>query len=447
MNALWKYLHRAFDDKEEFIMSDLFPNLLRAVITDIMLILLLCTMATPKYKNKFLYIFAIVVILIGNISADYYFYLSENYTAVFYVDFTMLIVIGIVLKPLFVDKIMQWCFSYITMINIYVAVVILSYHFCGIFPSPIYGNAYLRLILFFVIIVVFRRWVSKLYRNVLDYWHIYMLPIVTLLVCFLNYFFSDDIEEMLTYNFLPLMLLILLGLSVYIAIIHSLKTITKQYIMREENQAMLSEREYLHLAADSMSQRLKLMQEVSALNSRAAHDRRHFNNMLLELLENGDNGEAVALLNKQNQAVPKISKVFCENPVVNAAVCHYANVAQHANILTEIELDIPSDLTVDSLELSMVVSNLMENAIQACGKLPANQKHFIHFICHNVGRLILEIENSCSEDTVLDENGYPITHEANHGIGSKSVIAFAKKYDGELIYNIRQGVFRVRLLV
>jgi len=155
-------------------MTSLSTNLLRSVITDVMLILLLSTMATPKYKNKFVYIIATTIILVGNVSANYYFYLTESYTAVFYVDTAMLIVIGIALKPLFSDKIMQWCFSYITMINIYVAVVFLSYILSNFSPTPIYGNVYLRLIFFSLIVVVFKKRVSKLYRNVLDYWHIYI---------------------------------------------------------------------------------------------------------------------------------------------------------------------------------------------------------------------------------------------------------------------------------
>ena len=243
-------------------MTSLFPDLLRSVITDIMLILLLSTMATPKYKNNFVYILATTIILVGNVSANYYFYLSENYTAVFYVDLVMLMVIGIALKPLFTDKIMQWCFSYITMLNIYSAVVVLSYVLCGIFPRPIYGIAYLRLILFSVIIIVFHKWVSGPYRNVLDYWHICILPVVSLLACFLGYFFGGDIEERLISNYEPLIFLIFLGLSVYVSIIHSLKTITKQYAMREENQKMQAERDYLQLAAGNMSRRLELMGEV-----------------------------------------------------------------------------------------------------------------------------------------------------------------------------------------
>ena len=97
--------------------------------------------------------------------------------------------------------------------------------------------------------------------------------------------------------------------------------------------------------------------------------------------------------------------------------------------------------------VSMVVSNLMENAIQSCENLPRNQTPYLRFTCRSVGRLLLEMENPCAEGTVLDESGYPVARGEGHGIGSKSVIAFAKEHDGELIYKIENGVFRVRLLV
>jgi signal transduction histidine kinase len=196
-----------------------------------------------------------------------------------------------------------------------------------------------------------------------------------------------------------------------------------------------------------MSRQLELMDEVSAQNSRAAHDRRHFNNVLLELLEQGKTGEAYTLLESHNQVVPKISKIYCENHAVNAAVCHYASLAERAGIPMEITLDIPGDVNVDVLELTMVVANLMENAIQACERLQQNQASFLRFNCQNVGRLLLEMENPCGEGSVLDESGYPVAYEKEHGIGSKSIIAFAKKYDGELLYKIENGVFQVRMLV
>jgi len=57
------------------------------------------------------------------------------------------------------------------------------------------------------------------------------------------------------------------------------------------------------------------------------------------------------------------------------------------------------------------------------------------------------MENPCAVDAVLDEDGYPVARGEGHGIGSKSVIAFVKKYDGEMMYKIENGIFRVRLLV
>lgn len=88
-------------------MTAILPDLLRAIVTDVMLILLLCTMATPKYKSKWVYVLVTATILALNIGANCHFYLVQNYTAVFYIDFIMLVVIGVALKPLFQDKIMQ----------------------------------------------------------------------------------------------------------------------------------------------------------------------------------------------------------------------------------------------------------------------------------------------------------------------------------------------------
>ena len=58
--------------------------------------------------------------------------------------------------------------------------------------------AYLRLILFSAIVFVFHRWVSALYRSVLDYWHIYLLPVAALLACLMSYFFFGDVKETMT---------------------------------------------------------------------------------------------------------------------------------------------------------------------------------------------------------------------------------------------------------
>lgn len=428
-------------------MSELFPDLLRAAVSTTANVLLMGTLLQPKYSKK-ITVLALLGILAADLGTAIYCYLSGNLTLLSKLDIVLFAVLCFAVRPLFKDTFMQWLFSYITLQNISDIVIILSFDISRYLPYPAYANSLLRAILFGAFLLVLWRYVRPLYRQAVEHWTAYFAVALGLYMTFNYYVLSaDDIVMMLTEQAIPLLLVIFIGLAAYASIFLSLKNLQREFRVKEENRTMQAEREYLQLAAGNMSQRLMLMEEVSAQNSRAAHDRRHFNNVLLELIEQGKTGETTALLQSQNQMAQKISRVYCENPAVNAAVCHYAGLAEQAGISAEVELDIPGTLTVDSLELAMVISNLMENAVRACKRLPENQTPYLRFTCRSVGRLLLEMENPCTEDTELDESGYPIAHEEGHGIGGKGVQAFVKKYDGELLYKIENGVFRVRILV
>ncbi len=428
-------------------MRELFPDLLRAAVSTTANVLLMGILLQPKYSKKITFL-TMMGILAIDLGIAVYCYLSGNLTLLSKLDIVLFAVLCFAVRPFFKDTFMQWLFSYITVQNISDIVIILSFTGSRHLPYPPYTNSLLRVILFGAFLMILWRYVRPLYRQAVEHWTAYLAVALGLYLTFNYYVLSaEDVVVMLSEQAVPLILVIFIGLAAYASIFLSLKNLQREFRVKEENQRMLAEQEYLQLAAGNMSQRLVLMEEVSAQNSRASHDRRHFNNVLLELLEQGKANDAVALLQNQNQTSYAISEVYCENPAVNAAVCHYAALTKQAGILTEIKLDIPHDLDVNSLELSMVVSNLMENAIQACNALVKGQPAYLRFTCKSIGRLLLEMENSCTADTILDDNGYPFTCQEGHGIGSKSVTAFAKKYDGELMYRVEKGVFRVRLLV
>lgn len=428
-------------------MTEIFPDLLRAIISTTANVLLMTSLLQPKYSKK-VTLLTMLGVLAADLGTAIYCYVSGNLTLLSKLDIILFAVLCFAVRPMFKDTFMQWLFSYITVQNISDIVIILSFDVSRHLPYPAYSNSLLRAILFAGFLLVLWRYVRPLYRQAVEHWTAYFAVALGLYITF-NYYVltADDIVVMLTEQAVPLILVIFIGLASYGSILLSLKNLQREFRMKEENQKMQAEREYLQLAAGNMSQKLVLMEEASAQNSRNSHDRRHFNNVILELLEQENTEEAVALLQNQNQVSHQIGEVYCENPAVNAAVCHYAALAKQSGILTEIELDVPRELTVDSLELTMVVSNLMENAIQACDALPKSLSPYLRITCRSVGRLLLEMENPCTEDTILDEKGYPIAHKDGHGFGSKGVIAFVKKYDGELLYRIENGIFRVRILV
>ncbi len=428
-------------------MSELLPNILRAMVSAIANALLLLTLLQPKYSKKVTNL-VILGVLFANFGTALYCYLLGDLTLLTKIDFVLFSVVCFAVRPAFKDSLMQWLFSYFTVLNISAAVVALSFIGSRFLPYPAYANTLIRLILFGACLLVLPRQIRPLYRQVVEHWTVYFAVAFSLMVSFFYYYwFTDDIVVTLTEQAIPLLLVVFMGLAAYVSVFLSLKNLQKEFAVKEENSKMQAEREYLQLAAGNMSRQLELMGEVAEQNNRATHNRRHFNNVLLELLERGETGEACELLNSQNQTPLQIDKVYCENPAVNAAVSHYANLAEQSGIPTEIRLDIPANLNIDSLELCMAVSNLMENAIQACERLPENIPRYLRFSCLSVGRLLLELENPCPKDTQLDENGCPAAHREGHGIGSKSVFAFSKKYDGELLYKIENSIFSVRLLV
>ena len=109
-------------------------------------------------------------------------------------------------------------------------------------------------------------------------------------------------------------------------------------------------------------------------------------------------------------------------------------------------LDIPEKITVDEVELSTVFANGIENAQQACKKLPVGANKLIEIICVSNPTFVLEIANTCSGSILLDKNGLPVSKDEGHGIGTQSIAAFVKKHNAILDYKMDNSMFRVRIL-
>lgn len=424
-----------------------FPDILRAIISTTANVLLMMLFLKPKYSKKVTYltVFSIWAVDLG---VAVFCYMSGNLTLLSKIDVILFALLCFIIRPLFKDTFMQWLFSYLTVQNISDMVIILSFILSRYLPYPVYANSLLRLILFSFFLWLIARYIRPLYRQAVEHWTAYFAVALGLYVTFGYYVLSaDDIISMLTEEAIPLILIIFMGVAAYGSIFISLKNLQREFLIKEENQRMQAEKDYMQLATGNMEQRLMLMAEVAEQQRRGAHDRRHLNNVILELLEKDKKNEVMDLIKSQNQVMVSRDKIYCENLLVNAAVSHYVRLAEQKRIQVQVSLDIPQVIHVDALELSMVVSNLMENAIQACERKETMQDAYILFRSQMVGRLALEMENSCLEEVTLDENNQPATALEGHGIGSKSVMAFVNKYDGEIIYHVNEGVFRVRLLI
>ncbi len=229
-------------------------------------------------------------------------------------------------------------------------------------------------------------------------------------------------------------------------VIGKLYALVDSTALKQREYQLKSDAEILEMAAVSMRDRLNAAEELLSQDRAMRHDRRHFEALILSLIQDGKVDDAQRCLEERLSQEPRGSHRYCENTTVNAALMHYVTIAERNDIKVTVSANIPYKTGVDEMQLAIAISNLLENAIHACEKLPETDR-FIEITAKYKQQLLLEIVNSCDGQMKLDEDGYPVTNEEGHGIGTRSVLDFVRKTGSEIRYVADDNKFKVRMII
>lgn len=229
-------------------------------------------------------------------------------------------------------------------------------------------------------------------------------------------------------------------------VIGKLYALVDSTALKQKEYKLKSDAAILEMAARSMRERLSSTEELLSQDRTMRHDRRHFEALILSLIQDGKVDEARKCLEERLSHEPRVGKRYCENTTVNAALMHYMSLAERNNIKVTVSANIPYNVGVDDMQLAIAISNLLENAINACLKVPEPER-FIEITAKYKEQLLLEIVNSCDGKQKLDEDGHPVTDREGHGIGTRSVLDFAEKTGSEVRYIAEDDKFKVRMIV
>lgn len=200
-------------------MKDILPDILRGFTMSIMNAVLLFQIAQPRFNKKVTNCVIGSVFLLDMISSVY-FYLFGELTLLAKFDVILFFSFAVILKPFVKDNIMQWLFNFLTAVNVYFIVIYISYFACDLFPSPLYWNSIIRMVLYCILIVFYNKKVKSVYREMVDNWRIYFALVLSISINFIYYIISsDDIELTFQNNVIPITLLIILTFAIYSNII------------------------------------------------------------------------------------------------------------------------------------------------------------------------------------------------------------------------------------
>ena len=177
------------------------------------------------------------------------------------------------------------------------------------------------------------------------------------------------------------------------------------------------------------------------------HDyRNHINNMKIQLSE-GNYDKLSDYLNELADDLDTVDTVIkTGNVMADAILNSKLNVAEKMNIKLNVKANVPDKLPMSDVELCSMLGNILDNAVEACGTLPEEERFMRVYIGKLKGQLYLSVQNSAGK-VRKSKNTYLSTKEGEHGYGLFRIDRVAKKYGGYVNRQNEEGVFATEILI
>ena len=100
---------------------------------------------------------------------------------------------------------------------------------------------------------------------------------------------------------------------------------------------------------------------------------------------------------------------------------------------------------MDGLDVSTIFGNALDNALEACAKLPEEERFLTIRAAPKHEMLVIQIENAAR--TEEQKNGTSKEDPFLHGFGLKNIRQAAEKYDGQCQWELKGGIFTLNILI
>ena len=129
------------------------------------------------------------------------------------------------------------------------------------------------------------------------------------------------------------------------------------------------------------------------------------------------------------------------NLMVDAILNSKLSLAEKGGVAVTCKAMVPESLTVDDVDLCVILGNLLDNALESCEKLPASERWLRVYLAARGSQLYMSVQNSAVEDPSFNQRNYITEKRGNHGLGMKRVAAVVDKYEGFLNLANEPGIF------
>ncbi len=274
-------------------------------------------------------------------------------------------------------------------------------------------------------------------------WRIIILlfSITILLMCeFMKLDFNMQVSgiEQISLLFIEILLIVILGCCVTLCI--KINTINTK----------LSEKEKLLTMQENQKEMFEQVYKAQEETRIIRHDMKHFINIWLRQLKEGSIADVENSMESfENQVFLADTTVYYikDNDVINYVLYNKLKICKANNIEYNVEVTTSFAKNME-MDISVIISNLMDNAIESSIKQPLGERYISIQMFKRLAINNIIISNKISK-SVLQANPKLITtnvDKTRHGYGIKSVKKLVEKYNGDIDIVEENNYFIVHIL-
>lgn len=274
-------------------------------------------------------------------------------------------------------------------------------------------------------------------------WHfLWLIPSTFYLIWYYNIYFNSPLSSLeiaLSVKHTAISLFINLGaVLIYHVIAMMLSENRKNIQLENANHSLQMETLQYQTIQDKIEETRK-----------ARHDFRHHTAVINSFIEHNDFDSLKEYFNSFVHTLPSDSPLkFSDNTVINILTSHFYEMAINNNIKFNAEINIPKSLPIKEIDLTVILGNLLENAVTACMTQTSSPKEIqMHCTLENECFIFI-IDNTF--DNVIRKNSdgqYLSTKHAGTGIGIESVSQIIERYNGIFKVEQKNNMFCVSVMI
>lgn len=177
------------------------------------------------------------------------------------------------------------------------------------------------------------------------------------------------------------------------------------------------------------------------------HDYHNHLQVMKAYLEMNQYKEMKDYLNLLEQDLDRIKINYNSgNANLDAILNSKLSLAEKEEIQINCKTEIAGSISMEDTDLCNLIGNLIDNAVEACQKVPLGRFLRI-YICTRRSQLYISITNSTNEVIRKLDQEYITQKRGNHGHGLKRIDQVVEKYGGYIKRANEPGVFTTEIML